>query len=60
MLAQEVGSALKLGAIQIHREVQARLGFAFPVGDHCRAHPRVVDVRIEAAPSSARRAPNEE
>eukprot|EP00969_Alexandrium_andersonii_P232327 10257953-Alexandrium_andersonii.AAC.1 len=60
MLAQEKGSALELSAIQLRGELQARPGLAPPLGDRCRAHARVVDVHIEAAPVSARRAPNDE
>eukprot|EP00969_Alexandrium_andersonii_P337352 14909927-Alexandrium_andersonii.AAC.1 len=55
-----MSTALQLGAVQLHRELQVRAGLAHPLSHCLRVHARVADVHIEAAPVRARRAPYKE
>eukprot|EP00969_Alexandrium_andersonii_P275635 12181535-Alexandrium_andersonii.AAC.1 len=55
-----MGTALQLGAVKLHHEVQAHAGLARPFSHCLRVHAGVVDIHIEAAPVRARWAPYNE
>eukprot|EP00969_Alexandrium_andersonii_P125741 5559115-Alexandrium_andersonii.AAC.1 len=46
--------------VQFRHELQAHAGLAHPLSHRLRAHARVVDAHIEAAPVRAWRAPRKE